>query len=542
MDLGPLHGMAPSRFAELLDEAEPDDRPALLRERFRTNLDEFCKYCWPDRFCLGFNKLHDELFAKQLVQPWTERNGLPHVKDATAAPRGFAKSTITTFARIVHDVVYDREAYIVLISEELGLSRSLSEDLRQQFKGKDTPLARLYGPFQVTGGVDAWRVSVRGRPTVGLLSKSFGSSVRGTKHPTRGIRPTKVVIDDGENVKRVRNPDQRQVWWNYLTKDVLKLGDRGRATVFEVVGTVLHVDSMLARLLVDLGWTSKRWQAIESWPERTDLWERCRLIWTNLTLGAHRRAAAHAFYRANQAEMERGAKILDPASKSLFDLYEMIWSDGLSSFLQEMQNDPVDPASQIFFSEKFARFTIDGPDLVVTATGRRVPLSSLRLHGHWDPATGSPHGDFAAIAIVGRDGYGYSYLLDCWVRRAKPSEQLNAAWVLAERWNLGRMTVESNGFQELVATPFTRERRERRDSGKFWKLQLRPENTSENKELRIATLEPDATNGWLLFRDGLPVELLQQFDQFPDADHDDGPDAVHAAWSALGGSPAQMVS
>src|SRR5690606_28581597 len=90
---------------------------------------------------------------------------------------------------------------------------------------------------------------------------------------------------------------------------------------------------------------------------------------------------------------------------------------------------------------------------------RRVRVRDLtRVMGRWDPATGSPHGDYAAIAVVARDHLGYSYVLDCWMGRVKPSLQLAAAWTLAERWGLRRMTVESNGFQELVSQPYRRER------------------------------------------------------------------------------------
>lgn len=522
--------------------------PKLWRARLLHRRDEFCRFCWPDRFGLQFNDLHHSLFAASDVPPWNERR--QDIREAVAAPRGFAKSTIASFADVAHAIVYGLEAYIVLLSAGGDLAKSLSRDLLEQFRSRDSTLARLYGPFVVRGGVEAWEVSVRGRPSVGVIAKSFGGAIRGIKHPTRGIRPTLIVIDDGELKDRVRNPDQRYYWWQFLTKDVLKCGRREGGTRTRVVGTILHPDSMLARLMKELGWRAERWKAIVSWPERTDLWERCRRIWTDLSLGKHRERAARAFYEANRAEMDRGAVVLDPSTKGIYELYVQIWAEGLASFLQEMQNDPVDPTEQIFVSERFARFRNRGDGtLEVHDTGpdgrprtRLVRIADLRITGRWDPATGAPHGDFAAIAIVGRDSYGYSYVLDCWMRRAKPSEQLAAAWALAERWGCKRMVVESNGFQSLVAEPYQREREARRAAGRFWQLQIEPEPASDDKDLRIATLEPDCSNGWMVFNETVPQEVHEQFDQFPSAAHDDGPDVIHGAWADLGGRPVGMAA
>lgn len=534
--------MSASAFTELVQRADPADVFSLLRARFESprHLDEFARFCFPDRFDLPFSDLHRALFELHDVARWDERT--EDTRNAVAAPRGFAKSTIVSFLRLAHDIVYDREAYVALLSSGQRLSLSLSRDLRAAFLAKDTPFARLYGPFQVTGGVGEWEVSVRGRPTVGVLARSFGTEVRGAKHPTRGIRVTKVVVDDGEKKDRVRNPEQRAIWEDVLNKDILKLGRRQGGLVVEVVGTVLHQDSMLARRLKDPGWRSQRWKAIIKWPERMDLWERCRTIWADLTLGKHRRPAALAFYRANRDEMDRGAEILDPAAKSLFQLFELIWTEGMSSFLSELQNEPRDPSTAIFSSEKFARFRFvgDGTLEVLGESKRRVRLEDLRLFGRWDPATGVLHGDYASVAVVGRDQYNYAYALAAWMARVPPSAQLAAVWSIAERLNLKRMTVESNGFQTLAAEPYRREREARRAAGQFWQLQLEEAPSTDNKESRIATMEPDITNGWLLFATDIQQEVLQQFDEFPTGEHDDGPDALHAAWLGSGGTPVKM--
>lgn len=532
-------------FSARWEAADPQTRADLLRARFRYDLEGFCRWCWPDRFDLPFNELHRSLFERSDCDDWQTRKANRATElDAVAAPRGFAKSTISSFAQVVHAIVYGTEAYVVLMSAGLSLSLSLSGDIRNVFMDEDSPLAELYGPFDVKGVVSEWRVSVNDAPSVGVHASSFGSRIRGVKHPDRGIRPTLVLIDDGEDPHLVRNPVQRDKWWSFLVKDVLKLGSRSGGIRVQVRGTVLHTDSMLARTMQRPGWRTELWQAIESWPERADLWEQCREIWTDLTLGDVREECARAFYEAHREEMNRGVKVLDPGSRDIYQLYEQIWGEGLPSFLQEMQNDPVDPNTALFVVDKMKRCRVAHDDrkgrVVIAADGRVVPVSELRLSCRWDPSTGAATGDYAAIAVLGRDKYGYTFVLDVWMRRASPSAQLNAAWTLAERWGLKRISLESNGFQDLVVEPFAREKAERQAKGEFWQLSIAEEPTSENKEGRIASLEPDVTNGWMQFSDLVPIEVLLQLQEFPTGGHDDGPDAIQWAWKMLGGRPVGM--
>ncbi len=549
-------GQIPARkFFNVLKSVHGETRRSLLRQRYRYRVDEFCRHFWPERFDLPFSDLHFDLFKRSDIGHWRDRRKEHRTtRDAVAAPRGYAKSTISSFAEIVHAVVYDLEAYVVMLSAGQRLAFGLSKDLRNVFKGPkkgDTasPLSLVYGPFDVEGEVQEWTVSVAGRPSVGFFAASFGGEVRGSKHPTRGIRPTRVVIDDGEKRDRVRNPEQRIIWWDFLSKDVLKLGAREGGCAYFVRGTILHTDSMLARLMTDPGWSSVKYKAILSWPEDLELWERCGQIWKDLTLGDARQRAARAFYMANREAMDEGVEVLDPGAEGIFELYVQIWAEGLAAFLQEKQNDPVDPTAQIFSPEKFTRFRlevdpVDGPVAVRLkadgSDGRRVRIADMRRFARWDPATGSPHGDYAAIAVIGRDKWGYGYVLDVWIKKAKPSLQLAAAWSLAERWGLGRMSLESNGFQDLVAEPFQRQKAERRAANQFWKLVIDEEPSSDNKEGRIATMEPDVSNGWLAFRVGLPVEVDQQLGEFPTSAHDDAPDVIHGAYRLSGGSPVSM--
>ena len=52
---------------------------------------------------------------------------------------------------------------------------------------------------------------------------------------------------------------------------------------------------------------------------------------------------------------------------------------------------------------------------------------------------------------------------------------------------------------------------------------------NSDKALRIESLQPHMANGLIKFRQE-QHELIEQLRHFPDAEHDDGPDALHMLW------------
>lgn len=546
--------MPPSEFAERWASLEdPQERAEALRSRFRFDRAGFARWVWPERFSLAFNACHLELLEDDRPRYDARETS----RDATAAPRGLGKSTLASFVDPIHAIVYDLEACIVVMTATSSLATELVDDIRAAFaeaERDESPLHALYGPFVVEGGKTDFTVSVRGRKSIRVVARSFGQQIRGIKH--RGNRPTLVIVDDGERSDRVQSAEQRAKTWKYLNDDVLKAGRREGGTAFRMRGTVLHQDSMLAATLKSAGWTGRKWQALTTWPERMDLWHEAGRLWSDLTLGAERETKARAFYEANKAEMNRGAEVLDPAAAPLWKLWTIIWAEGWSSFLRELQNEPKAPGSSLFDSTRFARCRIEGTTpgsmVIVTAEGRRVPLRECRVGVRLDPIPGkelgalgdeqgSGAGDFAAIATLAKDRHGYAYVLDVWMRRGRDSEILAALWDRVETFGAGRVSIESNGFARYFGRDFRRQQAERRAAGKVWQVGIDEDVSTDSKENRIASLEVPATNGWLQFSDRIRPEVLGQFDDFPTGDHDDAPDAVEGAYRLLGGGPRDIA-
>ncbi|MFP4381347.1 MAG: phage terminase large subunit [Candidatus Sumerlaeia bacterium] len=169
-------------------------------------------------------------------------------------------------------------------------------------------------------------------------------------------------------------------------------------------------------------------------------------------------------------------------------------------------------------------------------------LDNMIIAGFLDSAAGNSKGggDYAAIATVGMDGDGYFYALDLWLQRAAPTKQISAMFDLHKRWRYTHFGIETNCFQQLLLLPIEEERKRRKQANErdrngqaAWQLPLHPINHHQNKETRIATLEPLLSNGWLRLSADLPEEFWNQLACFPRGKHDDALDALEGAISLL---------
>ena len=110
----------------------------------------------------------------------------------------------------------------------------------------------------------------------GVMIKSLGAGmkVRGLKY--RENRPDLVICDDLENDEAGENKDRREKFERWFTGALIpSMSKDGRIIV---IGTILHFDSLLAKLLDKtkyIGWYKKTYRAINDfgalWPEHLDL-------------------------------------------------------------------------------------------------------------------------------------------------------------------------------------------------------------------------------------------------------------------------------
>lgn len=511
-------------------------RPAALRARAEVDVGLFAHVAAADRFPSAWSALHLDLLARP-KRRWHERTSIQ--RRAVAAPRGNAKSTVVSFLDVLHDLVYGFERFVVVISTTAELAEDLVADLYGALSDAEgyPILHAVWGPFDLRGGKTDFVVRAPGGDPAGtrVWASSLASTIRGKKHA--GARPTRILLDDYEHPKHTLSAQQREYAWGFLQRDIDKAGARG--TIIDLLGTILHPDAVLSRVIASPAWSSRLWRSIIRWPTRTDLWAQARALWADLSR-PDRVESARAFYVAHRADMDAGAEVLWPEGEPLWDLMVLYWADP-AAFEQEKQNNPRDPSKAFFRPERFIRCAWDGRTLR-TAAGREYGLGQLEIAIWHDRAKGGAANDFPATAIVARDPIGYRHVLEVCMDREPTSGQRARLWRLWGRYRGAARCVvgcDDTAQTEIFAgESWERDRSARRQQGLPWNLEVRSYTLSESKEARIRSMEPDALNGWLQFAETLPAEVIEQFRDFPNAAFDDAPDAIErAVWLVADGSP-----
>lgn len=194
---------------------------------------------------------------------------------AVAAPRDHAKTTILGLCYVLWCICYEKEKYIVFISNTAKLANGMLANVKAELESNPRLLSDFPNACQEPGSKPKpgrWtkdEIITRN----GVQVRAFGAEgkIRGVKH--RENRPSLIILDDMEDEEQVSSPERREKLDNWFKKAVLKVGNR-RTNVI-VVGTIMHYDSLLARLLdprKSPGWRASKYQAVISWSSRMDLW------------------------------------------------------------------------------------------------------------------------------------------------------------------------------------------------------------------------------------------------------------------------------
>jgi hypothetical protein len=522
-------------------ESEQDDEAQrlLLYARCATDRELYSHTFFPHYCTHPFNDFHLEFFeAKRFM----ERS----VRRLRVAPRGNAKSTHLTHIDSLHDVCYGQETFIVFLSNTSPLAERKLKNLRDEVINNHQ-LREFYGlhfPKKNPAETQFTILNGEGHSTL-FMAFGKGAQIRGVTYGAE--RPSKLVFDDVEHSDEVHNEQLRQKDADWALEDAAKTGNE--LTNIQVVGTMLHRDSLLAKFMANPVYEGKIFKSVISWSEREDLWDIWRKILLNID-DRERRLKADAFYREHQAEMLRGTKVLWPEKEPYEYLMRELLEIGKRAFFKEKQNEPLGSEDKVFEKIHWYREIPEG--LQIEETGLVIPWGSLKGTGiaACDPATGQTKpkkgklGDFTCIPSGYVDGHGRVLVHNDWTKRAGPSSFIRELFELEERWGFNRIGVEMNLYRDVLLDNL-KEEKKRQEEARYQRrlrsdpstvkqpieLQFYEVTQTESKTERIFRLEPKVNNGWILFNRALSSEFKRQMEDFPHADNDDCCDALEILWN-----------
>ncbi|RJP17898.1 MAG: hypothetical protein C4529_13895 [Deltaproteobacteria bacterium] len=468
------------------------------RAEASSSFEYFARTYFPHYIQFDNSVLHDFLYAelpRLVASPEGEH-------EAIAAPRGEAKSTLVSQIFVLWCIVRKMKHYPLIIMDSFDQAAMMIEAIKAELEFNP----RLSQDFpEVCGEGRVWREGlIVTRNDVKVQGAGSGKKLRGLRHGP--YRPDLVVADDLENDENVVSPQQRDKLERWFNKTVLNLGPPDGSMDVIVIGTVLHYDSVLSRILKNPLWKKRVFRSVIEWPDRMDLWE----AWEELFLNEGD-AAADAYYRQRKKEMDRGAVVSWPSARPLPMLMVKRAREGHATFDSEQQNDPISSEDALFSK--------------ITFWVSRLP--SWIFYGACDPSLGKAgqSRDPSAILVGGFDRKtGILDVVEAAIAKRVPDKIIEDIIALQKEYKCLVWGIESVQFQEFFRTELVK-----RSAARRIPVPARGLIPHADKILRIESLQPHVANGLIRLHPSQKV-LHEQLRHFPKADHDDGPDALQMLW------------
>jgi len=505
---------------ELECEAFPTDPEAskTRRERAANDYEFFCKTYFPHYVPTP----HFSLFQKFIFKRMPEIiDGAADGREVHEAPRGEAKSTYETQLGslwcICRAVLIDAMLIKGLPAKSrkhmIGIIMNTEEqaaEMLESIKAELDTNPRLAMDFpEACGRGRVWQATTAiTANNIKLRIGGTGKKIRGMKHGPH--RPDLIFLDDLENDENVKDKKQRDKVEKYVLSAVLGLAGPGGGMDVFWVGTSLHYDAAINRVARAPGWRRRVFKSIMQWPDNMALWEKWEAIYTRSGDDDEKAAAeaeALAFYQANKAAMEAGAVVSWPEVRPLYRLMCMRAVNHVA-FNQEQQNEAGNDEDAPF---KSLQFWVNH-------------LSDWVYFGSCDPSLGKKgtiRGDPSAILVGGLNRRTMVLdVVEADICRRVPDLIITRLIDFQEEYTCLAWAIETVQFQYFMYTQLIKLAAERGIA--FPGLPVDPDN---DKDLRIISLQPNIANGQIRIHRNQSV-LKDQLLFYPEADHDDGPDAL----------------
>ena len=186
---------------------------------------------------------------------------------AICAPRNHAKSTAITHAFLLASVLFREARYVLIVSDTETQASNFLMDIKSELLEnqdlQDHFAVKRFVKESVTDIIvemyDGWKFRI--------TAQGAEQKVRGKKWGNQ--RPDLVICDDLENDEMVESQERREKLRNWFFKALVpSLADNGRVIV---VGTILHLDALLYRLLSNKSWKNLFFKAHKSFDDFSEL-------------------------------------------------------------------------------------------------------------------------------------------------------------------------------------------------------------------------------------------------------------------------------
>lgn len=377
----------------------------------------------------------------------TKRKG----KYCVCSPRGHAKSSVMSVILTLHELVYQKRQYVIIISETDTLSKRLLASIATQLRYNEK-LRQDFGELlhdqankNERDNEDSFITTTKAL----VEASSAGKSLRGKTY--NNIRPQLVIADDVSSLQNEATEEQRQKlinWWNTVIEP-MPAGDA--ALVF--VGTKVTATGLIADLMKRRAYKRVLHGAILREPDNPTLWSDYLHLYTS----DNDDETINDFYEANREQLEAGVELAWPKRWTYRELMEVKASIGGRAFASEYMNQSFASDEQHFSPDDYgyARRVFDGngrAEALVYA-GKYYYLRDMDKIGCWDPAlAGKARSALNAYVTLGRHkDSGLVFVIDVYASREVPSEFMPQILTRLIEYKPHKIVVEGIGAYRAYA-------------------------------------------------------------------------------------------
>jgi predicted phage terminase large subunit-like protein len=311
-----------------------------------------------------------------------------------------------------------------------------------------------------------------------ITAKGSEQKVRGLKW--RGKRPDLIVGDDLENDEIVMNPDRREKFRRWFMNALIPCGSD--TCWVRIVGTILHLDSMLKRLLEDDTWAHLEYEAEDGNFEN--------VLWPEQFPGNRLREIYEAYLAQNDPE----------------------------GYSQEYRNRPVAIENAFFNKDYFFDFERDKD---------KALLPNLEYFAAADFAISEKEkADYTAIVVAGVSPDGEIYVVDAKKGRWDAERIIEELIATQKMWKPNIFTFETAKIDKAIGPFLDREMMRQKTY-----INIHKETPTQSKTMRARSIQGAHKAGAIKYDKqaswypDFESELLMVADSGPRGKHDDYFDA-----------------
>ena len=453
-------------------------------KKLKSNLGLFGRTMFPTAIAKAVPPFHHEIY-RNLADDDNKRVLI-------AAPRGTAKSTVTSLILPLHRIAFKPSAsdlFMVIVSESQSQSINFLSRIKYHLIHSKN-FKEMFGDY----GPDTAK---RWTNNDVLLANGARIVAVGTGQRVRGFiegdtRPNLIIVDDYESELNASTPEARAKNRKWITEAVIpSLSDDGRIVM---IGTVISEDCFLY------------------WAKESPSW---KVLWYSIYDDDGKSIWEERFPESRIQQIKQE--------------FESVGN--INGFYQEYMNEAQSPDNAPFKPQyiRLHHYTFrydNGESLLIGKQGENVVRKPVNIYCGIDPASSlSKRSDFFVIATIAVDNDNNIYIVDILRDKIDPAYQPEEIIKVFKKYHPKRMTIETVGYQEALRTNVRKMMLEENLYIPGLEKGVKPR---QRKSERLLSLVAPLAKGQFYFR---PEDLhaQQEFLSYPRGKHDDILDAIYYA-------------